>query len=449
MIMATEGRPRKLHRRDWPGFLTHLMPASVWQALFRIIPPHDDPRIRWTPKYILLAYIGLGWSPQRCLIDRFQESREWIIGMFPRRRRPGGSYVGLTKAGQLYGVSLFQQCWACLRKTIPKRLGEAWSWYGWQVFGVDGSRDQTARTQANEKALGQAGRDKSHPQWWMTWLVHLPTLLLWDWRQGPGTSSERQHMREMIPALPASALLVGDIGFGGFDFLWDLIQSGVHFLIRCGSNTTLLVEGAISGIESVGDARFVYLWPTDRRSKVPLKLRLIALKRRGKRVYLLTNVFKPARLSRAMAGDFYKARWGLEVNYRSFKRTMERVKVLAKTPQRGALELAGNILAMGLLRLHAALMMGAKMSQLSVASALRVIRRAMEAVRFGFSTRWLVSALKGATMDDYRRRRSKRARDWPHKKNESLPRPPKLRSLTKRNITFIQARINAYDDQNS
>lgn len=449
MIMAMEGRLRKLHRRDWPGFLTHMVPPCIWQALARTVACNDDPRVRWGHKYILLAYIAMGWLPHRCLVDRFCEAREWIVGLFPRRRRPGETYVGLTQAGQRVGLTLFQQFWACLRQTVPRRLDEAWTWHGWHVFAVDGSRDDAPRTRANERALGRSGRDKTHPQWWMTWLVHLPTLLLWDWRQGPGTSSERRHMQEMLTSLPASSLLVGDAGFGGFDFLWGLARAGAHFLVRCGGNTTLLVEGAVHHIVKVGDHRYVYLWPTGKRNDVPLKLRLIILKQRGKRVYLLTNVFASECLSRATASDFYRARWGIEVSYRSFKQTMERFKVLAKTPQRGTLELAGNILAMALLRLHAAIVMGAEMSRMSVAAALRVIRRAIEAVRCGLSSTWFAEQLGYAVKDTYRRRGSKRARDWPHKKNESPPSPPRLRKLNRNEIHRIHGVLNAFEATDS
>lgn len=449
MSMAMEGRLRQLHRRDWPGFLTRMVPACVWQALARRVACEDDPRVRWFLKYILLVYVGIGWSQQRCLVDRFREAREWLVSLFPRRRRPGRTYVGLTKAAQRFGVVVFQQFWACLRQTVPPRLGEAWHWHGWQVFAVDGSREDAPATRANEAALGRSGRDKTHPQWWMTWLVHLPTLMLWDWRQGPGSSSERQHMREMLVSLPGSSLLVGDAGFGGFDFLWDLTRAEVHFLIRCGGNTTLLVEGAVSRIEKVGDHRYVYLWPTGRRREVPLKLRLIVLKRGDKRVYLLTNVLTSGRLSRAVASDFYHARWGIEVDYRSFKRTMERFKVLARTAECGALELAGNILAMALLRLHAAVVMGAQMSRMSVAALLRVIRRAMEAVRCGLSSTWIVEALNRSVKDTYRRRSSKRARDWPHKKNESPPGPPNLRRLNRHERTSVYAALCAEEAADS
>jgi len=41
----------------------------------------------------------------------------------------------------------------------------------------------------------------------------------------------------MIPSLPKDSLLVGDIGFGGFDLLWQLSSGQVVFVIRCGGNS--------------------------------------------------------------------------------------------------------------------------------------------------------------------------------------------------------------------
>jgi hypothetical protein len=211
-------------------------------------------------------------------------------------------------------------------------------------FAVDGSRIDASRTRRNEKALGKAARDKSHPQWWITRLIHLPTKMMWDWQQGPGTSSERAHLREMIPSLPKGSLrtlpprsartTVGDIGFGGFDLLWELSSGQVAFVIRCGGNSTLLVTHPRQGIERKGDVRYVYLWPKNRLRKKPLRLRLMVLKDHGKRVYLLTNVMETTRLSRRMAGEFYRARWGIEVEYRGLKQTLGSAKGgLARTPE--------------------------------------------------------------------------------------------------------------------
>ncbi len=427
--MTREGRLRKPHRRDWPVFLRRLIPDQTWRGLGGLAKHGMDPRTRWSPKLVLLCWVVMGWSIQGQLTERFREGRETLSRMFSRRRRCGESYQGLTKATQRCGVALFHQFWVRVRSSVPQRVGTAWTWYGWTVFAVDGSRIDAPRTRRNEEALGKAARDKSHPQWWITRLIHLPTKMMWDWRQGPGTSSERTHMREMIPALPEGSLLVGDIGFGGFDFLWQLSNGEVAFVIRCGGNTTLLVEHTRQEIERRGDIRWVYLWPKNRRRKKPLRLRLIVLKQKGKRAYLLTNVDAPTRLSRRMAGEFYRARWGIEVEFRGLKQTLGRRKVLARTPEPGGMELAANILAMALLLLYAALALGAKVAQLSLAKALRTIHRAIEALRHGESCAWLLRWLREALGDEYTRRSSKRARDWPHKKTARPPGPPKLRRL--------------------
>jgi hypothetical protein len=430
MKLAMDGRLRKLHRRDWPGFLNRVVPAPTWQSFQRSAGGREDPRTRWTPKYIVLCWAIIGWSVQHSLQERFREGTEVLTGLFVRRRRPGSSYQGLVKATAVLGWAP-HHFWCCLRPQLPRRLSNTWNWHGWVVIAVDGSRIDAPRTRRNERKVGLAGRDKTHPQWYVTWAVHLPTGIIWDWRQGPARSSERSHLKSMLKTLPASCLVVADAGFGGFDLLWKLSKAGVSFLVRCASNTTLLVEGTRQKIEAAGGHPRVFLWPTGRRSKKPLLLRLIVLKRGGKRVYLLTNVMESTRLSRRMAAELYEARWGIEVGYRSLKQTLDRRKVLARTPEPGGMELAGNILALALLMLQGALVLGARAARLSVAAALRVLRRAIEAIRFGDRYAAFVSHLRAAIKDGYSRRRSKRARDWPHKKKQTPPLPAKLRRPTR------------------
>lgn len=444
MRKVREGRPRKLHRRDWPGFLNRVVPASVWQAFGAQVISSKDPRVRWSAKYIVLAWMVMGWSLQGQLTERFREACEFLGQCCARRRRPGESYQGLTKATGRVGPDVFHRFWACLWPTIPQRLGQTWRWFGWVVMGVDGSRIDAPRTRRNEKALHRAGRDKTHPQWWITWITHLPTNLIWDWRQGPGNSAERTHLRKMIPSLPKLVLLVADAGFGGFDLLWPLSRAGIDFLIRCGGNTTLLVEGAFQQMVREGGPLSVYLWPGKRRSRRPLRLRLIGLKRGGKRVYLLTNVLDSTRLSRPMASKIYAARWGLETEYRALKQTMGRRKVLAKTPEPGAMELAGNILALALLVLLAAIVLATRITRLSVALALKVIRRAVEVVRWMGRCHQFRALLQTAVKDEYHRHSSKRARDWPHKKKDSPPTAPRLRRLSRQERDRIECLDGGY-----
>jgi hypothetical protein len=446
-IMVKEGRTGKAYPRDWPGLLRRVIPAAVWQAFLAAVPHSADPRTRWSPKYLMLCWLAMGWSLQRQLTERFREGRELLAVLFVGRRRPGGSYQGFTKATRRLGHTLCQRFWACLRPQLAATLRSAWTWYGWVVLAVDGSRVEAPRTRRNECVLGRAGRKKTTPQWWVTWLVQLPSGLIWDWRQGPGTSSERAHLRQMLRHLPAQTLLVADAGFVGFDLLAHLTQAGVDVLVRCASGTTLLSDAPHARVEQRGEYGTVYLWPQNRRSRLPLRLRLIVLKRGGKRVYLLTNVLESTCLSRKMAGELYAARWGVETGYRALKQTLDRRRVLAKTPEVGAGELAANVLALALLRFQAAVVLRARTGAFSVAVALRLTQRALAATRWGGRSGWFVVGLRAAVRDGYRRRSFKRARDWPHKKKDPPPGPPHLRTPTACEKALLQAFELYYDLQ--
>ncbi len=451
MIVATDGRVRKLHRLDWAGFMSRLLPASVWRRFAQqeqaagsdAARRANDPRVQWTTRLVLLAYIAMGWSVQVSLEERFRESRELVVKFNKSRRRPGSTYVGLSDVGALLGVEVFHRFWASARRQMARLAGEAWTWKGWVVIAFDGSRQSAPRTKANEQKLGTSSRKKSGPQFWMTWAVHLPTLALWDWRQGAGNSSERSHLLNMLKDLPLMALIVADAGFTGFDFLRAIMRSGRHFLVRCGSNVNLLVEGTTHLIVTKRGQRIVYLWPENHRGEAPLRLRLIECRQGKQKIYLLTSVLQEGdsfqTLSRETAGAIYRTRWGIEVNYRSFKRTMERGTVRARTPDRAAVELAGGILAMGMLRMHAAMVMGAKMARMSVAGVLRVIRWAIEAVRCGLSSVHIAKRLAAEARDDYERSGCKEARDWPQKKTERVPGPPKIRRLTTKELSKIHS----------
>jgi hypothetical protein len=62
-----------------------VIPAAVWQAFLGQTAACGDPRVRWTPKYLLLCWIAMGWSVQRHLNDRFREGRQLLAAVFTRR----------------------------------------------------------------------------------------------------------------------------------------------------------------------------------------------------------------------------------------------------------------------------------------------------------------------------------------------------------------------------
>lgn len=421
--MAMEGRRFRMSRRNWPAFLNSLIAANIWRQLNARDRRRSDARTRWSLSSIAITCILMAWSTQPQALDRFEEARRCLIRLRPGRRRVGRHYQGLIKAARQTGVPPLRAFWKDLRRRHAQRLH---TWHGRTVLIVDGSHFDAPRTTANERELGRSGHAKSHPQWQVTLITHLNTGVLWDWRDGSPRTSERTRLREMLSEVPAGTLLVADAGFVGFGLLEELQQRGLEFIIRCGSNATLLLDGTRQRVQD----RTVYLWPACHQARPPLVLRQLRFKRGGRMVYLLTNVLEPTRLSRPMASELYRARWGIEVGYRELKQTLDRRKLRARAPTAGRLELAGVVLAWALLRLQALRVLQRAIIRTSLAGVLRVIRRVLEAIRHGQSTGWFRAALRAAVRDHYERRRSKSARDWPHKKNDPPPKPPKHRMLS-------------------
>ena len=127
-------------------------------------------------------------------------------------------------------------------------------------------------------------------------------------------------------------------------------------------------------------------------------------------------------------------------------RNLHRICNYLRTPEPGALELATSIVAMALLLLYGALALGKEVNRLSLAKAIRAIRKAMQALRHGAFCATLLHALRDAVTDRYKRHSSKRARDWPHKKNERPSSPPELRRLLARQKTRIQGLWMTYQE---
>ncbi len=440
MSMAKDGRSGKSTPTDWRKIFQRILPPHVWRTFERRVPGCSDPRTAWQPKLLVLCWTFMGSLCAPGLGLRFDESWELLAALFPHRRRPGRTYPSLMKRSRRLGSDVMQTFLHGLHGHLQTQLADRWSGFGWTVFAVDGTRFEAPRTRRNQQQLKCAGKEKTGPQWALTALIHLPSRILWDWRQGPGTASERGHLRAMLADLPAPTLLLADAGFTGFDLLGAMQSQGLHFLVRCGANVRLLFrDEALLEIEPGrgGDAR-VLLWPQDRRHEPPLELRLIVVARRARRMYLLTNVLKRERLPRKQAAHLYGARWGIELKYRDLKQTLGRRKLLADSPEMSAWELAGSVLALALLLMHAAWLQDGQPERASVARLWHLLRRVLECLRYGASTRWAPAALRAAQRDGYQRRRPKHSRDYPRKKRESPPGAPKMRRMTLQEIAENQ-----------
>lgn len=378
----------------------------------------------------------MAWDEGQTLSARWEHAKDAALVWHPAWKL-GSSYSGFSEALARSSDGLLAAIKARLRREmlkLPPRHRGTWRW---RAFAADGTRFEAPHVEANEKGLGCAGREKTGPQVFATTLWHMGSGLPWDFRAGPGTDSERRHLESMVEGLPAGALLVADAGFVGYELCRKIHDSGRLFCMRVGSNITLLTE---LGYEYQQREGLVYLWPQKHRDQPPLVLRLITLTRGKQTIYLLTNVLDPQQLSQEEARLLYEMRWGIEVFYRSAKQTLERRRLLSRTPATCLAEAQWTLVGIWLLGLLAAgelIERNIDPLEVSYAKARDAVRRAMRGATSGppSSRRRnprpsLQLELAAATKDRYQRRHPKYARNYPRKKRERPPGPPKIRSAT-------------------
>ena len=418
---------------------------SLLAAINRYLPRRlfagKPSHLRWSERLLVLCIVLMTWSVADTLGDRFEEARRSLVKMFPGRRRPGRTYSGFMAALLKVSDSLLRRVSNHLRGEVRALAGARhWSCKGFVPFGADGSKTECSKTAANERAFGCAGKNKSTPQQFITTLLHLPSGVVWDFRCGPARSSERAHLRDMLDTLPADALLIADAGFTGYELLSAILDSGRHFLIRVGSNVRLLKKLGYTVEER---EQTVYLWPDDQhRKQPPLVLRLITLvDGRNRKMHLLASVLDATRMSDELAGELYTLRWGVELHYRALKQTLRRRKLAADAPATARAELRWAMIALWLLSLAGVgviVRSGGDPRRLSVAMALRCLRRAMRAPTLRCGSNGLEHQLARAVQDSYQRRAAKRARDWAHKKKPKPIGDPNARNATEQEVLLAQ-----------
>jgi hypothetical protein len=404
----------------------------------------DDQRERWTPRMLAIAALLMAWSTAASLKDRFAQARAALTLMYRSRRQPGRSPEGFFKALDKDGSRLLASLAQVWRKLVQSAAGARWKVDGWLIFGVDGSKFDCPRTRANEQGFGISGKGNSGPQQLVTCLFHLASGILWGWaRDGVQGRGEPTQLREsLLGLLPPGALLVADAGYTGYDLLRAICDSGGHFLIRVGSNLTLIKQ---LGYVKRENKQTVYLWPLDkqacsrdallqgpRRVRGPLVLRLIELHdAKGRPVCLLTNVLSRQALSDPLARKIYRLRWGIELMWRGLKQTMGRHTMLGKTPRRAGAELDWALAGLWMMQLLTASRLsarGGKPQEQSPAQALRVIRAGLDGRKRRGKN--LLEQLGRATKDTYRRHGSKQARCRRQKRPQRPPGPPEARMAT-------------------
>ena len=449
------------------------LPASSFAAC------RTGVNVSWKARMLVFAAVLWVWSDEGTLGKRFVTARKLVIKMFRWQEEPGTSYQGFIKALHKWTAKLFAVILPRLRDLMRQSAGDCWTVAGWVVFGVDGSRVETPRTKANEarfhptkkrkkqrrarkgkapqltkKASRQAKqatkrkqvakkqasknskKQLASPQIWLTLFWHVGLGLPWGWKTGPVDSSERAHMLEMLGILPENSMIVADAGFVGYDNWRAIKDAGHSFVIRVGANVKLLKRLGYAR-ESAGR---VYLWPDKARknNQPPMVLRLIRVHNGKHPMYLVTNVLIKKHLSDHDAAEIYKARWGIEVFFRSFKQTFGRRKLRSKSPDNALLELDWSLVGLWTVYLMAvdeAVKQGESPHRVSVAGALAAIRTVMRDYRWRPDPgKDLWSLLGEALIDTYVRHGSKASRNYPRKKNEKPAGKPVMQVASREQV---------------
>lgn len=419
--------------------------------------------VGWKAESLVRLAVFWVWSSESSLVAAADDAIACVTRVF------GGSavasYQSLTNALHRYSNQLLPIL--CTRMQGLMRACDDGSFrIGlWLVLAVDGSRLKVPRTLKNERRFckqkktrkkskaqkrgHKAKRTKSPtrkrtrknprpegPLMWLTMIWHVGQRLPWCWKIGPAYASERHHVMEMLEEqnFPENTLFCGDGGYVGYDFWRAIHDKGHHFLVRVGGNIRLL--------KSLGYVRerngIVYCW-SDRAMKkkqLPLVLRLLHFKdARNGDVYLVTNVLKENLLPRRQADEIYRQRWGIEIQFRSLKKTFGRTKLRSRTPDRAAVELEWSLIGLWMIQLlaHKEQVKARDPDKLtSIAAVLRIVRQMMQRdAAVPKRAECFTKKLAQAVTDDYKRKSEKTSRDYPRQKKQKVIGKPVIMVATK------------------
>ncbi len=434
--MRTTARSHPSQSITFRQTLASFLTPAVWRGAHQAWRSRHAPS-RWGLQPLVLVLLLMTWSTGDSQGERFETARAFYVVTHSRDKRPGRSLQGFEKALARVPTPVLRALAVALRRVLSRQLLAGLSVAGFVPVGCDGSRLECPRSAELEQRLQPAGKDDAAPTLWVTALVLLPCGLLWAWCLGPGTASEQAHALRLLSALPAHALFVADAGYLGYALFAGLEQAQVPFLVRLSSRAYLYTQQQVP-LERFQQGLVDY-WPqwAQDQGLPPIRARLVRVRGQKADVWLLTNVLDRQRLNRGQASQLYRWRWGNEGLFRTYKRTLGKVKLGSRTLRLVHREAEVSLLAV----------------QLLLAQAVGVRGRGQQAVVVRDSPREMLLQIRGEVLLTVgqqlgpRQRRvylqrlrqarcaarvrtsAKARRAWPRRKEHKPPKPPKLRVM--------------------
>jgi hypothetical protein len=434
--MRAARKPKRLRpqAKSFQECLREFLTPAIWKQAQRA---RSAPResTRWKTQTLVLVLLTMTWCCGDSSAERFETAKAVTAALLPKRKRPGKTVQGFQKALAKLPMPVLRAVGEGIRRALLRLLKDQWLVNGFVPLGCDGSRIECPRSAELEQRLGKAGKDGSAPTLWITALVHVRLGVPWAWRWGKGNASERAHLVQLVRQLPKAALVIADAGYVGFDLARKLAAADVCFLIRLSSVVALYTEGEVPRSKRFREGR-VYYWSPRKKCVPPLPVRVIRV--RGKKngdVWLMTNVMDRERLSHTWAGQFYRWRWENEGLFRTYKRTLSKVKLMSRSVRLVHREAEGSMLATQLLLAQGAWGVRAMKEEASPAcSARKVLLAVREEITMLCSPRRRASfrqRLREAGREQRRGRRSGEVRrEWPRPRPTTPPKPPRILKLS-------------------
>jgi len=449
---------------DLKSMIQWLLPTD---AIFNDIKLHGNSS--WVPRTLVTLVLCWTWAENRYLTDAFTSAFEWCRCIVDGKVLT--TYQGMMNALMRWTSSFIPLLCKVMHQKMEQIGGEFWEVAGWVPIAFDGSRDTAPRTKSNEdgfcaKNYGK-GKTAKHrkkktkgmrrtknkknppsppaPQVWITLMWHIGLRLPWTWRLGASNSSERDHVMKMVEGenFPKNTLFCGDAGFVGYRLWAQMINSGYHFLVRVGGNVNLLTEECNCTLES---NMTVLSWPQDAMNSnlPPLRLRLIKVQIGRTWMWLLTSVLDRSKLTVEQTKELYKKRWGIEVEFRGLKQTLDKAKLRCHNQKRVLVELNWSLMGMAIAELFALKeQLSASPSESQECAARpcpskRSLAMTMRALRYCLThlreqpaaTDSLREKLQKSVTDDYNRTAPKKSRYRPPNPDKQPLGQPKLRQMT-------------------
>jgi hypothetical protein len=173
-----------------------------------------------------------------------------------------------------------------------------------------------------------------------------------------------------------------------------------------------------------------------------LRLRLVRVQVGKTKMWMLTSVLDPRQLTRKQLVRVYKMRWGIELEFRGLKQTIDKHQLRCRNSDRLLVELNWSLCGMAvaeLLALREQIAAGREEQQhddydpqdRSLANAMRALRRSMRNLaKYCDQTENLLQELSQARVQRYNNRTDKRARYRPANPDKKPLGEPTVRKIS-------------------